>query len=302
VTHAHPFVSQEALSVAGQKEPAACGAAVRPSAVGQAATTRQLRLLTYNIQAGIATRGFQDYLTHGWKHVLPYPARLENLARVGSFLRGYDIVGLQEADSGSLRSGFVNLTEYLAEHGGFPYWYDQTNRDLGHFAQHSIGLVSRLVPYAVEEHRLPGRIKGRGALCSFFGDARDPIVLVIVHLALSRAARMRQLAFIAERLVAYRHVVLMGDLNCEANSAEISWLTTRLGLREPQFEHRTFPSWRPARNIDHILVSPSLQVRSAEVLRHTFSDHLPVAMEVGLPYPVAVSGDLAATPVLRAAV
>jgi endonuclease/exonuclease/phosphatase family metal-dependent hydrolase len=59
----------------------------------------------------------------------------------------------------------------------------------------------------------------------------------------------------------------------------------------------TFPRWRPARNIDHILVSPTLEVENVGVLNHPISDHLPIAMDVVLPPSVA----LAASPGVRQA-
>ena len=112
----------------------------------EATATRRLRLLSYNIQAGIAANSYRHYLTHSWKHILPCPKRLDNLDRIARLLGGFDIVGLQEVDGGSLRSGFINQTEYLALSARFPYWHDQTNRNLGKFAQHSTGLLSRLCP------------------------------------------------------------------------------------------------------------------------------------------------------------
>jgi len=45
----------------------------------------------------------------------------------------------------------------------------------------------------------------------------------------------------------------------------------------------TFPSWRPTRQLDHILVSPSIWVETVSVLNHTFSDHRPIAMQVVVP-------------------
>jgi hypothetical protein len=55
------------------------------------------------------------------------------------------------------------------------------------------------------------------------------------------------------------------------------------GLCEPEPGLLTFPSWRPDRQLDHILVSPSIMVERVEVLDHIYSDHLPIAMEVRLP-------------------
>lgn len=48
-------------------------------------------------------------------------------------------------------------------------------------------------------------------------------------------------------------------------------------------ELKTFPSWRPRRNLDHILVSQPLQVITARVINYPLSDHLPLCMTIELP-------------------
>jgi len=250
---------------------------------------RRLRLLTYNIQTGIATSRYRHYLTHSWKHVLPSSAQRGNLDQIANLVRHYDIVGLQEADAGSLRSGYINLTEYLATRAKFPHWYDQTNRNFGMFAQHSMGVLSRMRAAEIREHRLPGAIPGRGALVIRYGHGREALVLILVHLALGKRARMRQLCFIGEIASAHRHVILMGDLNCVSDSPELTVLIERAGLREPTHDLHTFPSWRPVRNIDHILVSPSLRVEDVSVLNYPLSDHLPISMEISLPDELELS-------------
>lgn len=250
---------------------------------------RRLRLLTYNIQTGIATSRYRHYLTHSWKHVLPCSGRRDNLDQIASLVRHYDIVGLQEADAGSLRSGYLNITEYLAARAEFPHWYDQTNRNFGMFAQHSMGVLSRMRAAEIREHRLPGAIPGRGALVIRYGQGRESLVLMLVHLALGKRARMRQLGFIGEIASAHQHVILMGDLNCRSDSPELSVLIDRAGLREPTHDLHSFPSWRPIRNIDHILVSPSLRVEDVSVLNYPLSDHLPISMEISLPDELELS-------------
>ena len=250
---------------------------------------KTLRLLSYNIQAGIASSGYHHYVTHSWKHVLPCPGRRGNLDRIAELVRHYDIVGIQETDAGSFRSGYVNLTEYLATRAGFPYWYDQTNRNLGMFAQHSNGVLSRLCAGEITEHRLPGPIPGRGALTVRYGQSRDALMLVFVHLALGRRARERQMSFLGDLASEYRNVIVMGDLNCRSDSPELAGFIRRAGFREPVHDLHTFPSWRPAQNIDHILVSPSIKVHEVSVLNYAISDHLPIAMEVSLPVEVDLS-------------
>lgn len=244
--------------------------------------SQKLRILSYNIQTGITSSKYHHYVTHSWKHVLPCAERMGNLDTFAGLLAEYDIVGLQEVDAGSLRSGFINQTKYLAERAHFPYWHDQTNRNLGKLAQHSTGVLSRYLPTAIAEHKLPGVIPGRGALSMQLGD-KDGLFLLILHLALGRRARLRQLGYIAELISNYTNVVILGDMNCRAESTEMGWLLRNSDLRAPMDGLHTFPSWRPLRNIDQILISSSLQVESVRVLDHALSDHLPIAMEITLP-------------------
>jgi endonuclease/exonuclease/phosphatase family metal-dependent hydrolase len=248
---------------------------------------KRLRLLSYNIQAGVYTQRYRQYLTQSWKHVLPHRERLLNLNRIASMIHGYDLVGLQEVDSGSLRSGFVDQTEYLAHRAAFPHWYKQVNRSLGKLAQHSNGLLSRIRPTHIEEHKLPG-LPGRGAIIANYGGERG-LTVCIIHLALGRRARLRQVGFIGELVNHLPYVVVMGDLNCSCESKEISLLTESANLQEPVCDKSTFPSWRPMRKIDHILVSESLNVENARVVDYPLSDHLPIGIDIILPEEISLA-------------
>lgn len=242
-----------------------------------------LKLLTFNIQVGISTSSYRHYLTRSWQHVLPHRNRNENLDKISALLKGYDVVALQEVDGGSLRSGFVNQVEYLANASGFPYWYQQLNRNFGPLAKHSNGLLSRYRPLEVEEHPLPGLIPGRGVIVAKYGVPEDPLVLVIMHLSLSQKAQYQQLEFVRDLIEGYRHVVLMGDMNTHAeNILHDSPLSESDLVSLPGVTH-TFPSWRPEKALDHILVSRSLEVKKASVLSFPVSDHLPISLEVRLP-------------------
>lgn len=247
---------------------------------------RSLNLLSCNILAGGSMRRYRDYVTHSWKHVLPHGKRanLDGLARV---IGDFDLVGLQEADAGSLRSGFLNQTQYLAEAAAFPYWTHQPNRRVARLASSSNGLLARWEPTEVLDYPLPGRIPGRGALWTRFGHGDESLVVVIAHLSLGQVARARQLAFLAELIGQHANAVLMGDLNLSAHSKELDLLYARTSLVRSGESPATFPSWRPTRAIDHILVSASIDVEKRWVVPHPVSDHLPIAARVRLPNVLA---------------
>ncbi|ACO76459.1 endonuclease/exonuclease/phosphatase family protein [Azotobacter vinelandii CA] len=241
----------------------------------------RLRLLSFNIQVGIRTENYRHYLTRSWQHLLPHAGRAVNLQRIGALLADFDLVALQEVDGGSLRSDYVNQVEHLAQLGNFPYWYQQLNRNLGPLAQHSNGLLSRLRPSGLEDHPLPGP-PGRGAILLRLGEGAGSLAVIMMHLALGARTRTRQLAYIRELVGDYRHLVLMGDMNTHARELLEHSPLRDLGLLAPQIE-ATFPSWRPQRCIDHILLSPSLTLERVQVLPQPISDHLPVAVEIRLP-------------------
>lgn len=245
----------------------------------------RLKLLSFNIQVGINTQRYHHYLTRSWQHILPHAGRDQNLKRIGELVSQYDLVALQEADGGSLRSNYRNQVEQLAELADFPFWYQQLNRNLGRFAQHSNGVLSRYCPNRVVKYPLPGP-PGRGAMLLEFGTGADTLAVVVMHLALGTRVRTRQLAYIREIISDYPHQVLMGDMNTHAVDLLEHSPLKDLGLVAPQV-HATFPSWRPQKCLDHILLSPNLALEKVEVLAAPISDHLPVAVEIRLPNAIA---------------
>ncbi len=215
--------------------------------------------------------------------MLPAGNKRGALDAIAALARGHDIVGLQEADPGSLRSGFTNQTHYLAERAGFPYWSHQPNRRVGAVAGSANGLLSRLEPVIVEDHPLPGRVKGRGMLLARFADGDDGLVVAVAHLALGPQSRRRQLDFIGELLAGHRHAVLMGDFNCDPERPEMQGLFRKSALQPPTQCLPTFPAWRPQRAIDHVLVTPALALTALRAVPAALSDHLALSAELQVP-------------------
>ncbi|MGQ7246427.1 endonuclease/exonuclease/phosphatase family protein [Halomonas sp. V046] len=242
-----------------------------------------LKLLTFNLQVGIQTSAYHHYLTRSWQHLLPHPKRMRRLDVIAEVLSRFDVVGLQEVDGGSIRSSQVNQLHHLATTAGFPHHYQQLNRNLGRFGQHSNGLLSRLKPSRIEEHRLPGTLPGRGAIHATFGNGPEALHLFVCHLALGQRTQTRQLDYLSECITPLKHVVVMGDLNCTPDRLQAhSRLYEALPLH-PVRPVASYPAWQPRRALDHILLSSSLEADDVEVLDHLFSDHLPVAIDIRLP-------------------
>ncbi|MBL1259089.1 MAG: endonuclease/exonuclease/phosphatase family protein [Thiotrichaceae bacterium] len=247
-----------------------------------------IKLLSFNIQVGMASTHMHHYVTQCWKHLLPHSRSFDNLDRIADVISQFDLVALQEADGGSMRSFFINQVEYLAKKADFPHWHKQTNRNLGKFAQHSNGLLSKFKPYQIVTHKLPGLLPGRGVMEARYGTPENPLIVLMAHLALSKSARTYQFNFIGGLVNQFEHVVVMGDMNCQSNSDEMTMLLRDTNLSRPETIHNTYPSWKPVRNIDHILTTQSVKIRSVEVINETLSDHLPLAVEIQIPQAVTL--------------
>jgi len=242
-----------------------------------------INLLSFNIQAGTTTDRYHHYVTRSWKQLLPNNERSRNLDAIAELISNYDIVGLQEADTGSLRSGFINQTRYLSREAGFAWHTDQSNRKVGNVACAGNGVMARWQPTEIISHKLPGSIPGRGVLTLRYGDGEDALLVVVLHLALGRRARTSQLGFVSELLQGHRDVVVMGDLNTDINSPELGAFVHQNELQIPTADLLSFPSWQPLRAIDHIMLSNTLEVHDSDVLDVPFSDHCPVIVKIALP-------------------
>ena len=260
-------------------------AASLPSALAE----RRLRLLSCNILAGASVQRYSEYVTRILTAVLPGRSKMDNLDRLAEVLPQFDVIGLQEADAGSLRSGFLNQTRYLAETSGMPFWSHQPNRPMARLAHSANGLISRMEPSSVLDYPLPSRIPGRGALLARFGEGESALAVMVAHLSLSAPARAKQLGFIAELLQDFSHAILMGDLNTEPHSAEMHYLYSKCGLQPPAQSTPTFPSWKPRRALDHILTTAAIRLDKTWTLPQAFSDHLPIAAEIRLPAHVGTA-------------
>lgn len=250
----------------------------------------RLKLLSFNIQVGMETGHYGHYLTRAWRHALPGPGMHRNLDRIAELMQDYDFVAIQEADAGSLRTQFTNQVEYLAKRAGFNHCGLAVTRNLQPVARHALGFLSRSAPASVDEHVLPSRIPGRSAMRITLGPEIGGLQLLVTHLALAGETRQRQLQHINQLLPEKGPVALLGDLNCD-----VSMLRTYLGANAgrlwlPEQSPATFPSWRPQRSIDHILLSTDIQLHKLEALPHAISDHLPLAADIGVPRLVRVAG------------
>jgi endonuclease/exonuclease/phosphatase family metal-dependent hydrolase len=238
-----------------------------------------VKLLTWNIQAGIGTGRALDYVIHAHRQLIHTRAKTQTLIAIARIIAPYDVVCLQEIDLGGRRAGFRSQLDTLLAFSGHAHVAVQHNRTVPGISRHGNAILSRYPLDHVRDIKLPGRIGGRGALIA---DVLGPIRLTTacLHLSLGAAAQALQLAAIAERL---RHApawVAMGDFNCTRTSAPLLGFCHATGAQAGGEPCATYPAWRPVRDFDHIVAGPGVPVGPQAALSAQLSDHLAIAARV----------------------
>ncbi len=243
-----------------------------------------LSVMTLNVRHGRGLSRSQELLRRGIFR--------RNASRVAGFLREHpmDVVALQEVDGRSSWSGSFDHVGHMARESGTSEYAHGI-----HFSVHrprlgfeyGTALFSRLPLTNIRSSSFRARpIDTKGYLVATvtFGDRE--VDVVSVHLDVVPSSRKRQAAAMVRELAARgRPLVVMGDMNCKGSTglSAVKVLQSGLSLRPADAgsaRQPTFPTRRPRRRIDWILVSPELEVTSCRIIPHTVTDHLAVAAEL----------------------
>ena len=248
-----------------------------------------MRVMTLNLAHGRKTGVHQALL---WRRTLE-----KNLAEIAALLKreAPDVVALQEADAASLWSGGFDHVRHLAILAGYPHRLSGEHVCFwrrGRRICYGCSLLSRLPLVEKVSHKFRRTLsllpKGFvAATLRHHGQRVAGARVVSVHLDFARKrARRKQVEALAAELAGYRGpLIVMGDFNCQWPGREdtIQRLAEELHLRpfEPaSAELPTFPSRRPRRRIDWILVSKDFEFADYAVLPDRVSDHLAVVAEL----------------------
>lgn len=201
------------------------------------------------------------------------------LDRVAAVLAALDpdIIGLNEVERDSPRSGFIDQATVLGQMlGRFAFFGPALNGRYGN----ALLLANR--PGTASVIRLPGGGERRSCLRAELdgGFARSPALQILVtHLGLKRSWRNEQVQAVANLMGAIpgRHLLLLGDMNARPGSSELlpfveSALTDVLALYAAEDEAPTFQNVR----IDYIWASPGLAPLDVRVVDTDASDHRPI--------------------------
>lgn len=237
-----------------------------------------MKIVSYNIQAAIASDSYFSYVSRLHRQVFPSPAKAVVLQNIARYISDFDVVCLQEIDLGGFRNGYANQVEQLLAHTPFEHCIYQTNRVVGKLSVHGNLILSKTPLREVVNEHLPSRIKGRGILAGAVQSPYGEIVIANVHLSLGALDQYKQIRHIREVLKPHPNVCLMGDFNCPPDAEQLYLLTDHDYTHLNHGTH-TYPSWNPKQTLDHIFVKGAITGQS-QVAQFTESDHLPVIVEI----------------------
>lgn len=238
-----------------------------------------MKIVSYNIQAAIASNSYLSYVSRLHRQVLPSPAKTQVLHNIAKYISDFDVACLQEIDLGGFRNGYLNQVEQLMAHTPFRHCVYQTNRVVGKLSVHGNLILSKTPLREVVNAHLPSRIKGRGILAAAMDSPFGEIVIANVHLSLGALDQFKQIRYVREKLQAFDNVCLMGDFNCPPDAEQLYLLTDHNYVHLNKLGDATYPSWNPKQTLDHIFIKGSLKGH-AQVSQFTSSDHLPVIVQL----------------------
>lgn len=241
------------------------------------------RIAICNLQLGVGTtKGYWQYLTSGWKYLLPHDS--EPIRQAASFLQkeSIDIAALCEVEGVSWRSKDTDQLKLLAQTAHLPHSHFFPTYTSGSWKRQGNAVGTRFgIHRTVKNHPLPGRGEPR-----FLSEAKiqlgaQPVRLFITHLSLYQKMREPQIERVDQIINQEKApTILAGDFNI-AQQDELKLLTEsqlQLATSAP-----TFPSWKPNRWLDHLFFSNHFRIKSCYTFdEFYFSDHLPLLAEVEL--------------------
>lgn len=233
--------------------PAAVGAALQGETGGEAVRPRRFRVGTFNIHGGRGADGQLD------------------LNRIARLLDGCQLVGLNEVHGAWLSRG-PDQAELLARDLQSAWLFAPTERRYWHY-DFGNGLLSRWGTSSWQRLPLPKESAKsyRNVLWASFPWDGATLHVLITHLDRSDAlARTAQFALVARLFRSLpQPIVLMGDLNADADDPLLQELLATPDVCDPLAETRSTP---PPRRIDWILAR-GLVPCDADVVDSGASDH-----------------------------
>jgi endonuclease/exonuclease/phosphatase family metal-dependent hydrolase len=219
-----------------------------------------LRILTYNIQQGYDEDGTKNF--HGQLDVI--------------MSANPDLIGLQESDNARIAGGNADIVRFFADRLNMYHYYGPTTVT-GTFG---IALLSR---YPIENPRtffMYSEGEQTAAIEAEVVVNGQRFHVLVTHLGNKGPLIQQQQVLL--RLEGRENIIAMGDFNFRPDTEQYAQTTAML---EDAWEiaanhNKMLPEQNIERRIDHIFLSPGMQVRHAAYLPSGPSDHPAMLAEI----------------------
>ena len=224
-----------------------------------------LRVSAYNVKHGQGMDGVVD------------------LKRIADVLRPLDadVITLQEIDSGTERTQGVDQAARLGELLGMQAFFGDFMPYQG--GEYGMAVLSRLPVTRVMNHRLPDGDEPRTGLEVevSVGPEGRPVSVVGIHFYRTPEERLAQAETLSALLDGREHpVILAGDFNSRRGDRILRSLQAdEWFVVDKDGSAETFPSDRPEREIDFVMLRPAeaFQIAEHRVIEEPLaSDHVPL--------------------------
>jgi endonuclease/exonuclease/phosphatase family metal-dependent hydrolase len=237
------------------------------------------RIVTYNVHRCVGTDRRLD---------------VARIARVLAALSP-DIVALQELDVGRRRTNFADQAHEIGEHLEMACHFHaalQVEEE-----RYGDAILTAYPEKLVKTGPLPGHpripsLEPRGAIWVEVEIEGKPVQIINTHLGLVPREQQIQASHLAgpgwmDHPKCTWPCIVLGDFNATASSVVYRTLTSRLQparrIAKRKSASATFPSPLPVLKIDHVFVSPGIEVTDIfsplDPLTKQASDHLPLVMD-----------------------
>lgn len=241
----------------------------------------QVRIVVANIQSGIGvTKGYRQYITSGWRYLLPHQG--QGALDAGMFLKleEADVALLTEVDGGSRRSRGISQLEVISQTSALPHHQFFATRSVGMSINEGNAVLSR---FPIETHRLhplQSRVNPRVLGETVLNVNNRRLTVLVAHLALGSRPREAQLREIVGHIKDIDGpVILGGDFN-ERDHRSFA-LLRKAGLEVITIA--SYPSWKPRHALQVLFHSRDIEITRASVPDNSrFSDHLPLIVEMDM--------------------
>lgn len=228
-----------------------------------------LKIMSYNIHACIGMDGILD------------PERIATVFAE----ENADLIGMNEVDLGTERTGGVDQTRQIADQLGYHYVFGPAMAYGG--GEYGNALVSRYPIEVIQNHKLPflqDISKEPRAILECSVDVEGSQLRVLVtHLGLDVSERELSINYIADLLQGSdTPTILIGDFNIRYHESfgELEPLMAMLKDAPAEIgkedEILTFDAHEPTARIDYVFLSKELMVEDVYVVKTEASDHLPL--------------------------